>query len=79
MKLTLISTPDGEWEMLFIDNELHMNGHSIYTGHLLYELKKLLPIEIKEIEVKELTWEALEKYDYQFPHKLSSFDDEDFS
>jgi hypothetical protein len=78
MEITLISTPDGEWEMLFFDDELEIDGHSIWSTHLLRLLNQYLPETITKIEIKELTWDALEKYDYEFPKFLSVFNEEDF-
>jgi hypothetical protein len=78
LEITLVSTADGEWEMLFFDNELEHDGHSIYSTDLLRLMNQYLPETITKIEIKELTWEAMEKYDCEFPKFLSVFDEEDF-
>ncbi|MGG3890248.1 hypothetical protein [Metabacillus fastidiosus] len=79
MEVTFVTTPDGEWEMLFINGELEKDGHSIYTPHLLGSLKEHLPATITKIEVKELTWDALNRYDYEFPIHLVDYNEEDFA
>lgn len=73
----LISTPDGNWEMLYINGKSVYSDDNLYAGTLLRMLKDHLPIS--NIEVKELSWECCNGLDWEFPNDFSEYSESDFN
>lgn len=75
-KVTLVNTPDGNWEMVYVNGERVIQNEMITAWTLLKQLEQYLPVG--ESECKELTFDACNKFDYEFPKSLTGFAIEDF-
>jgi len=62
--ITVITSEDGDWEALYLDGELKLEGHSLAWEHIL----DLLGIEYEKTEIG---LEALEQMAFSFPKKLT--------
>lgn len=78
MDLILITSPCGEFEMLFINDDLRLIDSDIDSNTLLSVLEDFTPLLVNKIEIKKLTWKAVNKYGNEFPKVLSNFQDTDF-
>lgn len=58
-KLTHISSSQGDWCGIYIDNELHTEGHSIPVHDWLYLIEKY-GAEINDTQQREVSGEWLE-------------------
>lgn len=71
--ITILSSEEGDWEGLYFNNKLMIDGHSIDCGRLLTVLKSegvIINFGNLEIEFKEITEEELDELGYSFPRDL---------
>lgn len=74
--ITMVTAFEGNWEIIYVNDELTIQYQSIQSYTMLHELKNYLPIV--EIKLKDLTNEASERYYGDFPRRLTQYNESDF-
>lgn len=75
-QITFIQTPDGNLDILYINGKKEVHSELITGSGLIRFLEDYLPI--KQMETKELTWDACNRLEYEFPDDLSEYHHDDF-
>lgn len=70
LDIKLLTNELGDWEGLYIDDELVIENHSISLEEAMLILKNKLPISYKNIEVPE---EQLEDWGYAYPDEVGGY------
>lgn len=74
--VTFIQTPDGNLDILYVNGSKVADSELITGSQLIGYLQNHTPVA--KMENKELTWEACNRMEYQFPLQLEEFKDGDF-
>lgn len=72
---TFIQTPDGNLDILYVNGNKVADSELITGSQLMNYLQNYVPVT--KMENKELTWEACNRLEYQFPDKLEEFKEKD--
>lgn len=74
--VTFVQTPDGNLDILYVNGNQIADSELITGSGLIGYLQDYLPIT--QMETRELTWEAVNRLEYQLPKKLADYQEDDF-